>query len=179
MRSMVAYTKAAVERAIQLQEVILRVMAKRITWWQAVEIIGNSDRSMRRWRERSEQHGYNGFIDHRRGAPSGKRVPLAQVEQVLGLYRERYFDLKMRHFHEKLDTEHGIGGDGVLEIESRSGRRIEVRRGFDGRGGLEHSSSARSFQTPVGRALATCQELCCCKSRGPLPHIAASLLLSV
>jgi hypothetical protein len=57
MRGMVAYTKAAVERAMQVQEVILRAMAKRITWWQAAEIIGISDRSMRRWRERYEQHG--------------------------------------------------------------------------------------------------------------------------
>ena len=36
-------------------------------------------------------------------------MALAQVEQVLGLYRERYFDLNVRHFHEKLATEHGIG----------------------------------------------------------------------
>jgi hypothetical protein len=40
MRSMVAYTKAAVERAMQVQEVILRAMAKRLTWWQAAEILG-------------------------------------------------------------------------------------------------------------------------------------------
>ena len=70
MRSMVAYPKAAVERAMQVQEVILRAMAKRITWWQAAEIIGISDRSMRRWRERYEQHGYDGLMDRRRGAPS-------------------------------------------------------------------------------------------------------------
>jgi transposase len=105
---MVAYTKAAVERAMQVQEVILRAMAKRITWWQAAEIIGVSDRSMRRWRERYEQHGYDGLMDRRRGAPSGRRVPLATVEQVLGLYRERYFDLNVRHFHEKLAEEHGV-----------------------------------------------------------------------
>src|SRR5271170_8181667 len=80
MRSMVAYTKAAVERAMQVQEVILRAMAKRITWWQAAEIIGISDRSMRRWRERYKQHGYDGLMDRRRGMPSGKRVPLAQVD---------------------------------------------------------------------------------------------------
>src|SRR5450755_3997893 len=108
MGSMIFYTKAAMERAMQVQEVILRAMAKRITWWQAAEIIGISDRSMRRWRERYEQHGYDGLLDRRRGAPSGRRVPLAQVEQVLLLYRERYFDLNVRHFHEKLAEEHGI-----------------------------------------------------------------------
>jgi len=30
------------------------------------------------------------------------------VEQVLGLYREKYFDFNVRHFHDKLVAEHGI-----------------------------------------------------------------------
>jgi hypothetical protein len=51
MRSMFSYTKAAMERAMKVQEVILRAMAKKITWWQAAEIMGISDRHMRRWRE--------------------------------------------------------------------------------------------------------------------------------
>jgi len=102
------YSKAAMERAMKVQEVILRAMAKKITWWQAAEIIGISDRSMRRWHERYEEHGYDGLFDRRRGQPSPKRVPLATVEQVLGLYRDRYFDLNVQHFHEKLREQHGI-----------------------------------------------------------------------
>jgi hypothetical protein len=39
------YSKAAMERAMKVQEIILRVMAKKITWWQAAEIIGISDRA--------------------------------------------------------------------------------------------------------------------------------------
>jgi hypothetical protein len=35
-------------------------------------------------------------------------VPLARVEEVLRLYREEYFDLNIRHFHEKLSEKHGI-----------------------------------------------------------------------
>jgi transposase len=77
-------------------------------WWQAAEIIGLSDRSMRRWRERYEEFGYDGLFDRRQGKPSPKRVPVAVVEQVLGLYRDRYFDLNVRHFHEKLHREHGV-----------------------------------------------------------------------
>jgi transposase len=103
-----SYSKAAMERAMKVQEVILRAMAKKITWWQAAEIIGISDRQMRRWRERYEEFGYDGLFDRRRGQPSPKRVSLAVVEQVLGLYRERYFDLNVQHFHEKLQAEHGI-----------------------------------------------------------------------
>jgi len=55
MQSMVSYSKAAMERAMKVQEAILRAIAKKITWWQAAEIIGISDRHMRRWRERSYQ----------------------------------------------------------------------------------------------------------------------------
>jgi transposase len=102
------YPRAAVERAMKVQEVILRAMAKKITWWQAAEILGITDRQMRRMRERYEEHGYDGLMDRRRGRPSARRVPLEQVEQVLGLYRERYFDLNVRHFHEKLREQHGI-----------------------------------------------------------------------
>src|SRR5499425_2039214 len=108
MANMDSYSKAAMERAMKVQEVILRALAKKITWWQAAEIIGISDRQMRRWRERYEEFGYDGLFDRRRGQPSPKRVSLAVVEQVLGLYRERYFDLNVQHFHEKLQAEHGI-----------------------------------------------------------------------
>src|SRR5216684_7059735 len=108
MPSMVSYPKAAMERSMKVQEVMLRAMAKKITWWQAAEIIGISDRHMRRWRERYEEFGFRGLFDRKRGRPSPKRVPVATVERVLQLYRERYFDLNVRHFHEKLEAEHQI-----------------------------------------------------------------------
>lgn len=62
---------------------------------------------MRRWRERNEEFGYHGLLDRPRGSPRRGGVPLAQVEQVLALYRDRYFDLNV-HFHEKLKQEHQI-----------------------------------------------------------------------
>ena len=108
MRSMEAYPRAAMERAMKVQDVMLQAMAKKITWWQAAEILGISDRPMRRWRERYVEEGYNGLLDRRRGKPSRRRVPVATVEKVFGLYREKYFDLNMQHFHEKLQAEHGI-----------------------------------------------------------------------
>jgi transposase len=106
---MEAYPRAAMERAMKVQDVMLQAMAKKITWWQAAEILGISDRHMRRIRERYEEDGYNGLLDRRRGKPSRRRVPLATVEKVLMLYREKYFDLNVQHFHEKLQAEHGIG----------------------------------------------------------------------
>ena len=97
------------ERAMKVQDVILQAMAKKITWYQAAEIIGISDRHMRRWRERYEEGGFRGLFDRRRGKPSPKRVPMAVVERVLELYREKYFDLNLSHFREKLASAHQIG----------------------------------------------------------------------
>jgi transposase len=102
------YPEDAWERAMKIQEVILRAMAKKLTWWQAAEIIGMTERSLRRWRWRWEQHGYDGLFDRRRGRPSPKRVPVETVEEVLRLYQERYHDCNVRHFHEKLREEHAI-----------------------------------------------------------------------
>ena len=96
------------ERAMKVQDAILQAMAKKITWYQAAEIIGISDRHMRRWRERYQEGGFRGLFDRRRGKPSPKRVPMAVVERVLELYREKYFDLNLAHFHEKLAAEHQI-----------------------------------------------------------------------
>ena len=75
--------EAAWERAMKVQEVILRAIAKRITWWQAAEIIGISERQMRRWHRRYDEHGYNGPTDRRRGRVSERQVPLATAEEVL------------------------------------------------------------------------------------------------
>src|ERR1035438_6731189 len=72
----------AVEATIQ------RLGLKKITWWQAAEILGISDRHMRRIRERYEEEGYNGLLDRRRGQPSRRRVPVATVEKVFALDRE-------------------------------------------------------------------------------------------
>src|SRR5580765_8283513 len=60
---METYLRAAVERAMKVQEVIMRAMAKKITWAQAGEIIGLCERQMRRWKERYQEYGYDGLFD--------------------------------------------------------------------------------------------------------------------
>jgi predicted ArsR family transcriptional regulator len=76
---------AEVERRMKLQDVLLKAMAKKITLWQAAEIIRVRNYTMRRQRERLEAPGYAGLADCRKGRPSEKRVPLASVEMVLRL----------------------------------------------------------------------------------------------
>jgi len=102
------YEMHEMERMMKIQEIILRAMAKRISWLQAAQIIGISARQMRRLLRRYEEYGYDGLYDRRRGKPSPKRVPKATVEKVLELYQEQYYDLNVKHFHEKLVERHGI-----------------------------------------------------------------------
>src|SRR5277367_4659521 len=96
------------ERMMKLQDVILKAMARKLTWIQAAEIAGMSVRNMRRIRDRYAEFGYTGLFDQRRGKRSIHRIPMETAEEVLRLYREDYFDLNMRHFHEKLREEHSI-----------------------------------------------------------------------
>ena len=106
---MALYPVRALERAMKISEVITRAMSGKINWIQAAEILGMSDRQLRRWRGHWEKYGYDGLFDRRMRRPSPKRVAVGEVEKVLGLYRERYFDLNVKHFVEKLHEEHGIG----------------------------------------------------------------------
>ncbi|HWW74438.1 MAG TPA: ISNCY family transposase [Pyrinomonadaceae bacterium] len=130
---------------MKVQEVILRAVAKKITWIQAAEILGVSPRHMRRWKEKYERFGFFALFDGRRGKASPRRVPSAVLDEVLRLYRERYFDCNVRHFHEKLRDEHGLAvsytwtkgvlqGAGLVKRQPRRGthRKRRQRRPLTG-----------------------------------------------
>jgi len=102
------YPARALERAMKIKEVITRAMSGQINWMEAAEIIGITDRSMRRWRKRLSTGGYEDLLDRRTRRPSAKRIDIAVVEKVLRLYREKYFDLNVKHFVEKLHGEEQI-----------------------------------------------------------------------
>ena len=130
---------------MKIRDVILKAMAGSLKWWEAAEILGITDRTMRRWRERWQEHGYDGLYDYRKRRPSPKRMPVETLEKVLQLYREKYFDFNVRHFHEKLVEEHGVQisytwvklalqGAGLVKKRGRRGthRRRRPRRPLPG-----------------------------------------------
>jgi transposase len=88
--------------------VILKAISGQLPWWQAAEILGISCRSMRRWKQRYEQRGYDGLFDRRRRRPSPRRVPLATVQRVLRLYQEQYQGFNVAHFCDQLRAHHGL-----------------------------------------------------------------------
>lgn len=102
------YPAAAVERAMKVQEVILRALSGALTWLQAADILGIHPRSLRRWRARYAADGILGLYDRRRGRPSRRKAPVAAVQRVLRLYRETYLGFNVRHFHQLARREHGV-----------------------------------------------------------------------
>ena len=77
------------ERMMKLQDVILKAMAKKLSWIEAAEIAGMSVRNMQRMRQRYVEGGYTGLFDQRRGKRSVLRIPMETAERVLALYRDR------------------------------------------------------------------------------------------
>jgi transposase len=103
-----AYPGGAVERAMKIHEVILRALSGQISWLQAADILGRSPRSIRRMRYKFERSGIEDLFDRRRQIPSPKRAPVAEVERVLRLYRERYAGFNVRHFWRRARADHGV-----------------------------------------------------------------------
>jgi transposase len=83
---------AGTEGMMKIKEVILKAMAGKLKWWEAAGIIGVTDRTMRRWRERYQEHGYGGLWDYRKRSPRPKRIAVEVLERVPRLHREKYFD---------------------------------------------------------------------------------------
>lgn len=103
-----AYPPGAVERAMKAHEVIMRALDGQLTWIQAAEILGRSPRSIRRLRWLLQHRGYDGLFDRRRRTPSPKRAPVAEVQRLLALYRDRYQGFNVRHFHQLARRQHGV-----------------------------------------------------------------------
>ena len=107
------YTRAAVERAMKVQEVILRALSGRQSWLQVADVLGVSPRTVRRLRLRYQKLGCSGLFDRRRQR-SPRAVPLAEVQRVLRLYRERYGPrdghpgFNVRHFCDVARRDHDV-----------------------------------------------------------------------
>jgi Helix-turn-helix domain len=99
---------AAVERAMKIQEVIMRALSGAITWLQAADILGLDPRSVRRWRARYEAGGRVALYDRRCLRPSRRKAPALEVQRILRLYRERFAGWNVRHFYRFVRRDHAV-----------------------------------------------------------------------
>lgn len=93
---------------MKLQDVILKAIAKKISWLDAADIAGVSITTIARMRQKYEQFGYDGLYEQQHRKRHIHRVPLPTAEKVLGLYQQSYSDLSVRRFQQKLRADHGI-----------------------------------------------------------------------
>ena len=76
------------ERRMQsFQDVLGYWQARRLSALEAAELLGMSERSFHRYRQRYEEEGPDGLFDRRLGKASARRVPADQVAWVLDEYR--------------------------------------------------------------------------------------------
>ena len=78
----------------------------RLTAEEAGELLGMSGRQFRRLCVRFADEGVEGLRDRRIGKASPRRAPARELERMRQLYRDRYNDFTVKHFHEQLVRRH-------------------------------------------------------------------------
>ena len=148
-------------RLMKFEEIYGRTLCGVLGQAEAAEILGVSERTFRRWRDRFEADGAEGLYDRRLGRVSARRAPVDEVARVLALFDTRYWDFTTKHFHEKLVSEHGsarsynwvrltLQSHGRLRPAPRRGahRRKRPRRALPGM--MVHQDGSRHEWVPGG-----------------------------
>ena len=120
-------------RLMKFEEVYGRSHRGGLSQAEAAEVLGVSERTFRRWRDRYEAEGADGLYDRRLlGRVSARRAPVDEVARVLELFDTRYWDFTAKHFHEKLVADHGFKRSYNwlrLSLQAHGRRRAAPRRG--------------------------------------------------
>ena len=95
-------------RMERFEDVLGRFESKRLSALDAAELLGMSERSFRRNRQRYEEEGLEGLFDRRLGKASACRVPVHQVAWVLEEYRTRHVGWTVKHCHDHLCDHRGF-----------------------------------------------------------------------
>jgi transposase len=94
-------------RRMRFSSLLDRTEAKELTQEAASELLGINVRTFQRWAERFEAEGDDGLVDLRMGRRSPRRAPEEELKRMLGLFRDKYADFTVKHFHEQLQKRHG------------------------------------------------------------------------
>lgn len=89
-------------------QMMTRIAEKRLSRTRAAELLGMSERQVRRLYAAYQAHGPAGLASSRRGRPSHRRLPQATRDQALALIREHYGDFGPTLAREKLVEVHGL-----------------------------------------------------------------------
>jgi transposase len=93
-------------RVMRFEALLDRHERGELSQGEAAELLGMSERTFRRHRDRFRDEGASGLLDRRLGKPSSRRAAVAEIQRMLGLYRAEYADFTVKHFHEQLVKRH-------------------------------------------------------------------------
>ena len=93
---------------MRFEEVYGRYQKKRLTTYEAAELLGMSARTFLRKRDRYEEEDFEGNFDLRLGKRSPKRAEEEEIKRITDLYAEVYRGFNVKHFHEYACREHGL-----------------------------------------------------------------------
>ncbi len=119
-------------RLMKFEEVYGRTHRGCLSQAEAAEVLGVSERTFRRWRDRYEADGAEGLYDRRLGRVSARRAAVDEVTALLALFDTRYWDFTARHFHEKLVADYAFKRSYNwvrLSLQAHGRRRAAPRRG--------------------------------------------------
>ena len=139
---------------MRFEELLDRHERGYLTQAEVAEMLGMSERTFRRWRDRYREEGAPGLGDRRIGKPSPRRADESELARARALYAEMYGGFTVKHFHEKLVERHGyrlgytvtrlaLQEAGLVKRAPRRGahRRKRPRRPLPGM--LLHQDAAR------------------------------------
>jgi transposase len=142
-------------RMQKFRDVLSRWEAGTLSMMEAGELLGMSERQFRRYRDRFVEEGEDGLRDRRLGKPSSKRVPAAEKDRMLALYREAYRGWNVAHFYEHLRRDHGfrwgytwvktqLHRAGLVERAARRGAHRRKRERKPCEGMMLHQDGSRA-----------------------------------
>jgi len=130
---------------MRFESLLERQEGGELSQFEAAELLGVSERTFRRWRDRWREDGAAGLLDRRVGKASPRRAPEGELSRARALYQELYGGFTVKHFHEKLVERHGyklcytvtrlaLQGAGLVRPAPRRGahRRKRPRRPLAG-----------------------------------------------
>lgn len=138
----------------KFRDVLSRWERGDLSMMEAGELLGVSERQFRRYRDRYEEDGLEGLVDRRLGKASPKRVPEFETRRMLDLYRGPYRGWNVRHFHDRMVSEHNFNwgytwvktqlhAAGLVERAPRRGAHRRKRERKPCEGMMLHQDASR------------------------------------
>jgi hypothetical protein len=96
------------DREVRLADVLTSVRAKQLTVGEAAEILGRTERHIRRLLSKLVSQGLSSLVSKKRGRPSNNRMSPVIIEKAISVFRSELWDYGPSEASRILQEEYGI-----------------------------------------------------------------------